>query len=326
MVDRALAEQTGAALDLLADDTGEGSGGAGGDVIGGAENGDCRNVERSGDVHGAGVICKEGDAGGGDGDKLFELRFAREIMDSDAFGGDGDFDIFAEFAFSLGAKYGHAGGGLAGQIDGGGGEAFGEPALGGTKGCAGADAKPVAAELALAKDRVALFDKVFETGDSNGVHGGEAVDEAGATKEFEIVEALMIRDFARFWRPNWVREEQAAAIAGVADAGGDASGPDEGGGFEGVGKEDGAIETLCVQFPGEAPFTGDVFGAAGEGVGDNVVDQGVVIETGDPRAGKECDAGIGKTASDLRQRGDAHDGVTDPVGGAHEDTAKLHAL
>ena len=122
---------------------------------------------------------------------------------------------------------------------------------------------------------------MFDAGKSNGVDFRNTVNEAGAAKEFEVVEALVIRDFARFWRGNWIGKEQAAAIAGVADACGNAGGPDERRGFKGVGEEDGAIKTQFLELLSEPPFGGDIFGAARDGIRDDVVDQRFVIEAGD---------------------------------------------
>lgn len=326
MVDGAFAEKARAAFDRFAYDAGEGPGGTGGDVVGGAEDGDGGDAECAGDVHGAGIVGEEGAAGGGDGDELVEFGFAGKVVGFDAGGGDLRLDLVAEGAFIGGAEQGYRGGGLPGETDGGLGKAIGEPAFGGTVGGAGADADPVAGELAVAEEGLAVLYQVRDAGEADGIDGGDAVNEAGAAEEFEVVEALVVGDFAGFGWFDRVREEETAGIAGEADAGGDAGSPDEGGRIKGVGEEDGAVKVHAAQLPGEGEFGGKVAGAAGEVIGEDVVDEGFVVESGDPGAGEEGDMGLGKMAAEFRERGDAHDGVTNPIGGPYEDTTELHAL
>jgi len=198
VVDGTFAEEAGGTVDGFADDAGEGAGGAGGDMVGCAEDGYGGDGEGAGDVHGAGVVGEKGGAGGGDGDELVEFRFAGEVVDADLFGFDLRLDFFAEGAFVGGAEEGDGGIGFAGELDGGGGEAFGEPAFGGAVGGAGANADPVAAEVSLVEDLVAEAGEVVDAGEADGFDGGDAVDEAGAAEEFEVVEALVGRDFAGF--------------------------------------------------------------------------------------------------------------------------------
>jgi len=82
----------------------------------------------------------------------------------------------------------------------------------------------------------------------------------------------------------------------------------------------------ALELAGEVVLGAEVLGAAGEGVGENVVDEGGVVEAGDPGHGEEGDVGVGEALAQGGECGDAHDGVTNPVGGANEDAAKLHAL
>lgn len=286
MVDGAFAELARSAVEGLAEDAREGAGRPGGDMIRRAEDGDAGDAEGAGDVHRAGVVGEKGGAGGGDGDELIELRFARKIVVCDARGVEQSLDLLAEFAFVSRAEYGHAGAGLAGDFGGGFGEALWQPALGGAEGGAGADADPLAVEVQFAEEFAALFGEEGDAGEANGVDVRDSVDEASAAEEFEVVIPLVFRDFAGFGRGDGVGQEQAAAVAGVADAGGDAGGPDDGGGVEGVGQEDGAVEVEFAEFLGQTPFGGEILRATGEVVGDDVIDERTVIEAGDPRAGQ----------------------------------------
>lgn len=58
-VDRAFAEEAGAAFHFLADDFAAGAAGASEDGFGGAENSDQRCADEVGEVHGAGVVGQE---------------------------------------------------------------------------------------------------------------------------------------------------------------------------------------------------------------------------------------------------------------------------
>src|SRR5579863_8150806 len=87
MVDGAFAFEAGAAIDGFANDAGERSGGSGGDVIGGAEDGDGGHAEGGGDVHGPGIVGDVDAAGGGEIDEFGERGVAREILSRGAEGG-----------------------------------------------------------------------------------------------------------------------------------------------------------------------------------------------------------------------------------------------
>src|SRR4051794_13161473 len=89
MVDGAFAEEARAAFGMVPDDAREWAGGAGGDVVRGAEDGDGGDAEGGGDVHGPRVIGEEEAAGGGEVDELAEGSGAGEIARAGDLGGDG---------------------------------------------------------------------------------------------------------------------------------------------------------------------------------------------------------------------------------------------
>ena len=111
-------------------------------------------------------------------------------------------------------------------------------------------------------------------------------------------------------------EHQAAAVAGIADAAGNAGQPGHQGGFEGVLKKNGAVKMFAAQSPPLAEL-----GAEGSGgVEDHAVGEGLArVEFRDPGFGQHGDAGVGEARADGVQRGERHDGVADPIGGADED-------
>ena len=82
----------------------------------------------------------------------------------------------------------------------------------------------------------------FETGIARGFDAfqtnsgvrGQMLDHAGAAKKFQIIEAFVTGDVARFGDRNGVGEQQATAVALVADAFRDAGQPGDQSGVEGV--------------------------------------------------------------------------------------------
>jgi hypothetical protein len=83
VVDRAITQQARAALDRLANDAGERSGGARGGIVGGPEDGDGRDAQGRGDMHAAGIVCQENPAGGGQLYEFTEPSPARQIAGID---------------------------------------------------------------------------------------------------------------------------------------------------------------------------------------------------------------------------------------------------
>ena len=73
----------------------------------------------------------------------------------------------------------------------------------------------------------------------------------GAAQKFEVVEALVARNVAGLGHRDGVGEQQAAAIAIVADALGNAGQPGDQRGVEGVLQEDRAVEALRAKAGGE---------------------------------------------------------------------------
>jgi hypothetical protein len=103
------------------------------------------------------------------------------------------------------------------DLSGGGGEAIGQPAFGGSESGSGADADdrhgdtPNCEALAAARGGGG---RAFE---ANVVNWREGFDNAGAAKQFEIVEALMGGNVTAGGRWDGLGEQEAAAIAVVTD-------------------------------------------------------------------------------------------------------------
>src|SRR5207253_772940 len=79
----------------------------------------------------------------------------------------------------------------------------------------------------------------------------QALDQAGAAEQFEVIETLVARDVAGLGNGDGAGEEPAAGVAIVADALRDAGHPGEEGCVESVLQEDGAIEAFGVEPGGE---------------------------------------------------------------------------
>jgi hypothetical protein len=134
---------------------------------------------------------------------------------------------------------------------------------------------------------------------------------ASAVEKLEVVIGFVGGNFAGFGHGDGPSEEERAAIAGVADALGDASAPDKPGGGESVLEEDGHVE---VEFAEAFDWVGNVFegkDAVGEGL--------IFVNAGDGAAGEDGNFGLGLAAADGLEGGHGHDGVADPICGADED-------
>ena len=131
----------------------------------------------------------------------------------------------------------------------------------------------------------------------------------------------MCGDFVFDWDGDGVGEEPTAGVSIVADADGDAGEPGDGGGFEGVLEEECGIEVAMAEGSG-----GGEFFEEGAFVGDEFVAEGLAsVEGGNPRASEDGDASVGMVEAELLQSGERHDGVADPVCGAHQYVSELHS-
>ena len=117
-----------------------------------------------------------------------------------------------------------------------------------------------------------------------------------------------------------VSEEPAAGISMEADAAGNAREPGGQGRVEGVGEDEGEVEVVLGERAAEAPFFGEVAGAALSAPGDEFVAEGfAAVEIGDPGHGEQGDVRLREAFTEGAQGGQGHDGVADPIGGADED-------
>ncbi len=320
VVDGAFALEAGAAFDWFAHDAGEGTGGAGGDIVRCAEDRYRRHAQGGGDMHGSGIVGEIDAAGGGHIDKFGERCLAREISrGSGAGAGNG----ITQLAFRLRSEDGDVCAEVVGDAAGGCGEAVGKPLFRGSIGGSGADADDGFAEAQGLESS--------EAGDARGGCAVEAdhfiirqsVKNSGAVQEFEIVKTLMPRNFSTLRNRDGFREKRTAAVARVADAFGNAREERDGRGFEGVLKKNGAVEIFGAQGAGGLPFSGQSF----RRVGDHAMAEGfAAIEIGYPRLGENGDFREGEFFVQGAQGGEGHYGVADPVGGAHQNLAIGHSF
>ncbi len=130
-------------------------------------------------------------------------------------------------------------------------------------------------------------------------------------EKLEVVIRFVGGNFARFGDGDRTGEEERAAIAGVADALGNAGAPHEPGGGESVLEEDGDVK---VEFAEAFDRVGGFF------EWEDAVSEGLIfVNAGDGAAGKDGNFGLGLAAADRLEGGDGHDGVADPICGADED-------
>src|SRR4051812_3230193 len=88
VIDRTFAEQTGRTFGVLANYPGQRTGGTGGGVVGGSEDGHGGDTQGGGDVHGAGIVGEEHPAGGGELDKLAKAGAAGQTLRAGDTGSD----------------------------------------------------------------------------------------------------------------------------------------------------------------------------------------------------------------------------------------------
>ena len=89
---------------MLADHARERAGGAGGGVVGRAEDRHGGDAERRGDVHGAGIVGQKQAAGGGQIDEFAQRGLAGKVMDVDAGGPQRFRHSFAQRPLARGAE------------------------------------------------------------------------------------------------------------------------------------------------------------------------------------------------------------------------------
>ena len=323
MIGGATAEKAWRAVGLLLNDGGARRDGRSAFRVGGAKDGDDGKTDGSSYVHGAGIVAEEKMALREKAGQSGDSGFAREV-DGRAleFGGDGAGDGY----FGWRAEEDDVGVVLGEERVDGFGETIGRPTFGGAVGSAGADSD---AESVGAHAR---FEKSLQGAMSGGVGDMEGdvgivvepLEPAGAAKELEIVELFVWRNFAGRGDLDGLREEKRAGIARVADALRDLSAPGEPGGIEGILEKKRDIEFAGAEFGGEGFAAVPAAVSAVGIVGDELVgDLLVSVDFGNIGAGNDADVGFGMTLANGAERGQGHDGVADPVGGADQD---FHAV
>jgi hypothetical protein len=224
MIGGATAEEAGAAVRLLLDD-GEARGDGGGAFgIGGAEHGDYGEANGGGYVHGAGIVAEEKVALREERGEIGDGGFAGEIDGGTLeFGGDGGGDG----EFTGGAEEDYVGVGAREQGVQGFGEAIGRPAFCGAVGGAGADgdACGVGACSGFEESLRGVAACCIGDAESNVRFVGELIEPTGAAEEFQVIKFFVRRDFAGLGDGYGFGEEEAAGVAGVADALGDLGAP-----------------------------------------------------------------------------------------------------
>lgn len=199
------------------------------------------------------------------------------------------------------------------------GETLGDPALRFSVGCSGADGDDGTVNTFLLEQAVPVMAGLGCTIETDEGLFGEGIEQASTAKHFEVVEAFVSRNGAFLRDGDGVGKQESAPIAVVTDADGDAGEEGDERGFKGILEQDGTIELACAQLPGETPLASPIARAAGRGVGDDFVAEGLAaVEIGNPRQGEDSDVGAGETGTNGAQRRQTHDGVAHPIGGAHD--------
>ncbi len=265
-------------------------------------------------VHGAGIVGEEEAAGGGEIEELAQAGFAGEVTDAAAGTGEIVCNGLAESAFGGRAEDQESI--FFRKLGGAFGEAFGEPSLGVAVGGAGADADDGAVDSQGGEVGRTGDARVLDAIEPDGAGGGETLHHTSAAEEFQVVEAFVAGDVARLGHRNGAGEQDAAAVAGIADALGDAGQPGNQRGVEGVLEQDGAIEALGAEAGGKFAAGAEPFKRR---IGDDGVDGLFAgVEVGQPGAAQHGEVGVGKNFTNGTDGGQGHHGVAQPVCGAHE--------
>ncbi len=238
-------------------------------------------------MHGPGVVGEDEVAGGEEFDELGQGGGAGEGLSLVV---EMTIHLVADGDFVAGAEEDEAGVQVVGHGAGGGGETLGGPALGASEGGTGADADDLAGAQAFASFG-ACGGRAVETDEQLG---GEGIDEAGAAEQFEVMEALVGRRVAGLDAGDAISEEPAAGVAIEADTAGNAGEPGGESRVKGVGQDHSEVEVVFFEGAPDAPFFGQVVGAALGTPGDEFVAEGfATVEVGDPGHRQECDFGGG---------------------------------
>ena len=158
---------------------------------------------------------------------------------------------------------------------------------------------------------------------SNHFRFRKLFENPGASQQFQIIEPLMPRDFAGFRNIDGLGQQQAAAIACVADALWNAGGKRDRGGLESILQQDRAVEIFRAQRTPGLPLLGEILRRVRNHA---VAERLAPVEVRHPGLGQDGDFCGGKFLVKRAQGGQRHHRVAHPVGGAHQDLAIGHLL
>ena len=141
------------------------------------------------------------------------------------------------------------------------------------------------------------------------------LDHAGAAQQFQVVEAFVTRNVAGLGHGDGVREQQAAAVAIVADALRDAGQPGDAARHR--RRSAAGWRNRNARCGGGRRSRG---GRASplRRVEDHPVDGGFAgVEVGHPGTREHGEVGVREDAAEGADRRQRHDGIAHPIGGAH---------
>ena len=215
----------------------------------GAEHSDNGESDSGGDVHRAGIVAEEDVALGEQGGKIGDGGFSGEVDGRTA---KGCGNRRGDWGFGGSAEEDDVGIGMRGDGIQCLGKTIGWPALGGTVGSASTDSDAAGGGPGTGFEESEVGALACRRRDVQGDERfvGERIQPARATKEFEVVELLVCRNFAGLGDGDGLGQEEASAIASIADALRDVGAPGEPGGVKCVLQEQRGVEFAGTEIMG----------------------------------------------------------------------------
>ncbi len=220
-------------MDWFADDAGEWADGAGANMIGAAEDRDAGGADCIGDVHCATIVGEHELAIGYELDEFAQGGAAGIVLDLNSAGFEASFDDGNDVCFCRAAEERDSRATGQSYISCSFGESLGIPTLG-------------TAECGTGADANYRLGVTFDTVKADGRVCVIAVNPAGETQEFEVVEPFV----ADHGHVDRMSEQEAAAVAIEAGTFGDACEESEGGSLEGILQQERFVEASS-QGPGQ---------------------------------------------------------------------------
>ena len=192
-------------------------------------------------------------------------------------------------------------------------EPVGEPPLGVTVGRTWSDTDPDTREPVCAG--APQFVQTMKP--YNRMHR-QRVEHARPPQQLEVGVALVAGNLHRSRHGDRFGEQQATPIHGIADPNRNSRKPCDEGGVKSILQQDRHVETTGPQGSGKPPAAQEIPPPRAGSVGDDLIDERMPVEAGDPRSSEDGEMRLRERASNVLDGRHRHHDIAHPVGGANE--------